>query len=204
MPGEAEPELNPLERNFSIPAETSTVPLAAVATVRAGGGYPREFWLRVAMFTMLLGAVMTVLYAWFQAQPGMPLAILLAAAAVAGVLLLERLAVLAVLLMLGAAALGLAAGAMWLAPGAVLGCIWAARRRAGARATLGFVLLVPSLAAVYFGLIGGIGFALGEPVHGLPPALAQPLTMAQALAPLEFFPLAVLGAWLLVRPLHRG
>ncbi|MGH9475137.1 MAG: hypothetical protein ACRD1C_02270 [Terriglobales bacterium] len=209
-----EPDHNPLKRSYSVPAEVAVA--LPTAAVRARVPPPRDLWLRVAIFAMLLGAVMTLLYAWFLArpvgvvptpEPGLAsflhvLVPILAAMAVVGVLLLERAPVLGVVFMLAGTLPGLAGGAIWLIPGAALGCILAARRHAAARATLGFLLLLPGIAASYYGFIGGIGFALGEPVHGLPPVMAQPLTLGQALLPLEFLPLALLGAWLLVRPLH--
>jgi hypothetical protein len=178
----------------------------------------RGLWLRLTLFAMLLGAVLTILYAWVLAPPPLPLDAeaagagslhgvlvpLMALAAVVGVLALERAAVLAVVLMLAGAGVSLAAGAAWLVPGALLGCIWAARRQPAARTTLGFLLLLPGVAFGYYGLMATLAYLSGQPVFGLPPGLAQPSSLAQALAPLELLPVALLGAWLLVRPLPRA
>jgi hypothetical protein len=56
------------------------------------------------------------------------------------------------------------------------------------------------LAGGYYGVIGTLGWISQVPVEGLVPNLGQPLGLAQALAPLELLPLALLGAWLLVAP----
>jgi hypothetical protein len=194
-------------------------PLAGVPLALSSGrpAPARGLWLRLTLFAMLLGAVLTILYAWVLAPAPLPLedaagagslhgvlVPLMALAAVAGVLALERAAVLGVVLMLAGAGVSLAAGAAWLVPGALLGCIWAARRQPAARATLGFLLLLPGVAFGYYGLMGTLAYLSGLSVFGLPPGLAQPSTLTQALAPLELLPLAVLGAWLLVRPLPPG
>ncbi|MGH9394584.1 MAG: hypothetical protein ACRD1E_10475, partial [Terriglobales bacterium] len=91
-------------------------------------------------------------------------------------------------------------GGAWLLPGAVLGSIWAARRRLSAQLTLGYLLLIPGVAAAYFGLVGTLSYLSGISSRGLPPGLANPLDLGQALAPLELLPLALLGAWLLLPP----
>lgn len=193
------------------PPPLAGVPLA-LGSRRAAPA--RGLWLRLTLFTMLLGAVLTILYAWVLAPP-LPLdgdvsgagnlhgvlVPLMALVAVAGVLALERAAVLAVVLMLVGAGVSLAAGAAWLLPGALLGCIWAARRQAAARTTLGLLLLLPGVTFGYYGIMGTLAYLCRLSVFGLPPGLAQPSTLAQALAPLELLPVAVLGAWLLVRPL---
>ncbi|HEY8055668.1 MAG TPA: hypothetical protein VIE13_07135 [Terriglobales bacterium] len=177
---------------------------------------PRGLWLRLTLFTMLLGAVLTILYAWVLAPPPLPLdgdaaagglhgvlIPLMALLAIVGALVLERAAALGVLLMLAGAGVCLSGGAAWLVPGALLGCIWAARRQPAARTTLGLVLLIPGIAFGYYGLMSTVSFSTGLPVFGLPPGLAEPASLAQALAPLELLPIAVLGAWLLVRPLPQ-
>ncbi|MGH9413353.1 MAG: hypothetical protein ACRD0Y_06390 [Terriglobales bacterium] len=166
-------------------------------------------------FATLLGAVLTILYAWFLAQPDVlsvltPSAFasfdrilvpLLAFTAVIGVLVLDRMATLGLVLLLAGTVFGLTGGTIWLLPGAVLGCIWAARHHRAARATLGFLLLVPGVAAVFYALLAALGVLSGLPASSLGPF--APRSLGQDLAPLEFLPLALLGAWLLVRPLDR-
>ncbi len=194
----------------------TTLPRTAPRPRRQAAG--RDLWLRASIFAVLLGAVLTILYAWFLAPADAysaatavgvasfqrVLVPILAATALTGVLVLERAPVLGVVLMVLGTGLGWAGGAAWLLPGAVLGCFWAAHRHAGARATLGFLLLLPGVAAVYYALLAAIAYSSDLPVRGLPPQWAQPATLAQALQPLEWLPLALVGAWLLVRPLRRN
>lgn len=202
-----------LQRNFpAAGAEALTGrPLAPPATSRAAGP-PRDAWLRLTLYCSLLGAVLTILYAWVLARQDALAALdasglasyhqilvpLLAVGALAGVLILERAPTLGVLLMLLGTLLGLAGGAVWLLPGTFLACVWAARHDLPARLTLGFLLLLPGIAAGYYGLLGGLSFASQVPVADFLNALGAPLSLAQALAPLELLPLALLGAWLLV------
>lgn len=211
----AESESKPLsaQRNFELPAGAVGLPLPPPAPPRERPPQ-RDLWLRVTTFAVLLGAVLTILYAWFLAQPDALTALppaglarfehvlvpLLAVMTVVGVFVLDRVAVLGVILMLTGTAAGLAGGAIWLVPGTVLGCIWAVRRQRTARAAVGFLLLVPGVAAVFYGLLGALAFLSGQPFRAS--ALgAMPLSLGQALRPLEWLPLALLGAWLLVRPL---
>ncbi|MGH3183129.1 MAG: hypothetical protein ACRDOE_14680, partial [Streptosporangiaceae bacterium] len=133
------------------PAALTGVPLAAAVPAFVA---PRDFWLRLALFATLLGAVLTIVYAWVLSRSdaltasnpaGLAsyhrvLVPLLALAALVGALLLERLAWLGMLLMLTTSGLALAGGGVWLLPGAVLGCIWAARHSPPARITLGYSL----------------------------------------------------------------
>ncbi|TAN23491.1 MAG: hypothetical protein EPN33_04920 [Acidobacteria bacterium] len=216
MPVPAESESKPATaapRNFELPADAVGLPLPPRAQPRERP-QPRDLWLRVTTFAVLLGAVLTILYAWFLAQPdalnALPpaglasfehvLVPLLAVMTVVGVFVLDRVAVLGVILMLSGTAAGLAGGAIWLVPGTVLGCIWAVQRQSAARAAVGFLLLVPGVAAVFYGLLGALAFLSGQPFRAS--ALgAIPLSLGQALLPLEWLPLALLGAWLLVRPL---
>ncbi|MGH9417883.1 MAG: hypothetical protein ACRD01_14775 [Terriglobales bacterium] len=163
---------------------------------------PRDFWLRLALLLSLLGAALSVFYAWAWTQPAAPAAPalmpVLALVTVAGALVLESWPVLGMLLLLGGSLPGLTVGSLWMAPGAACGCFWAARERRAARATLGLLLLLPGAAAIFFGVIGGLSYATGVPLHGLPGGLITPGSMLQALAPVELLPLAVAGAWLLV------
>lgn len=204
------------QRNFELPAGAVGLPLPPAPQSRERP-QQRDLWLRVTTFAVLLGAVLTILYAWFLAQPDALTALppaglasfeqvlvpLLAVMTVAGVFVLDRVAVLGVVLMLTGTAAGLAGGAIWLVPGTVLGCIWAVRRQRAARAAVGFLLLVPGVAAGFYGLLGALAFLSGQPFRAS--ALgAMPLSLGQALLPLEWLPLALLGAWLLVRPLAHG
>ncbi|HVA64474.1 MAG TPA: hypothetical protein VNF74_12170 [Terriglobales bacterium] len=228
MPSEPDPNPLPLvgastvapgERTFiSGSSEAVTgVPLP-LRPARPAAAPPRDFWLRLALFATLLGAVLTILYAQVLARQDALAAVdpsglasyhrilvpLLAITAVAGVLVLERAAALGMLLMLAGSGLALAGGGVWMLPGAFFGCVWAARHHSIARATLGFLLLLPGIAAGYYGLVSALSYASQIPVRSLPPSLSAPLTMAQALAPLQLLPLALLGAWLLVeRPGSR-
>lgn len=167
--------------------------------------------LRLTLFATLLGAVLTVLAAWMLArqnalQGGEPalanlyhvVVPLLAVVALAGALLLERIPVLGMLLLISGCGLGIAWGGIWLLPGTAVGTVWAARKRVAARFTLGFLLLIPGVAAGFYGAFGTLSYASAIPVGGLPPGLANPLSLRQALAPLELLPVAWLGAWLLL------
>lgn len=180
------------------PAEALTgVPLALKAPKAA----PRDAWLRLALFLSLLGAALAVLYAWAWSRASAPAApalmAVLALVTVAGALVVESWPVLGMLLLLGGSLAGLGAGSVWMLPGAACGCIWAAREHRAARATLGLLLLLPGAAAIFFGMIDGLSYVTGVPLHGLPGGLMMPASLLQALAPLEFLPLAVGGAWLL-------
>lgn len=204
-----------LERGLPTPGAAGVpLPMAQPTPISA----PRDFWLRVALFATLLGAVLTAVYAWVLARADTSAALdaagfasfqyilvpLLALTALVGVLLLERSAVLGMILLLAGASLSLGGGGVWLLPGAVLGCIWAARHSPPAQITLGFLLLVPGIAAGYYGVIGTLSYLSQIPAQDAAPNLAAPLSLAQAMAPLELLPLAVLGAWLLVeRPAPR-
>lgn len=185
---------------------SSSVRAAATAPCQPGGRVPRGLGLRLTLFATLLGAVMTLMAAYVWASGVSPdsgsrvLAAVLAAVAVAGVLVLERAPVVGLVLMLVASGLGLGSGTAWLAPAAALAGIWAARHSRRARHLLGFLLLVPGVAGGYYGVIGTLGWVSHVPVDGLVPNLGQPLGLAQALAPLELLPLALLGAWLLIPP----
>ncbi len=215
-PGPAR-ELEGLARRFEPAGGMTGTPLpgpelAAREQRRAAAAPPRELWLRVTLFAALLGAVLTVLYAWVLARQDVlapvdaaglasyhrVLVPLLAATVVLGALVLERATVLGMVMLLAGCGLALAGGGIWLAPAMVLGCVWAARKKPMARLLLGMLLLIPSAAGVYYGLIGGLSFATGLPAPGLPPQLADPITLAQALAPLELLPVAWLGGWLIV------
>jgi hypothetical protein len=160
--------------------------------------------LRSTLFLTLLGAVLALVYTFVRTQPSElgPLAwvvvLILAGLTVLGVLLLERAAAGAMILMLVATGLGLGNGTAWLIPGVVLAAIWAANHNRRARTILGFLLLLPGIAGGYYGLLGTLGFISHVPLDGLLPNLGQPLRLAQALAPLELLPLALLGAWLLI------
>lgn len=213
---ESDPDLAP-----AAPRERGARAEAAVAITgvplplypaRVAPAPPRDFGLRISLFATLLGAVLTILYAQVLARQDLLatsdtaglasyhriLVPLLAITAVAGALVLERAAVLGMLLVMAGTGLALAGGGIWLLPGAVFACTWAGRHHAGARATLGFLLLIPGVAAGYYAVVAAISFASQIPVRGLPPSLSAPLSLAQALAPLELLPMAVLGAWLLV------
>ncbi len=186
--------------------------LAAHERRRAAAAPPRDLWLRLTLFAALLGAVLTVLYAGMLARQdalapvdaaGLAsyhkvLVPLLALTAVLGALALERATVLGMVMLLAGCGLALAGGGIWLAPAMLLGCTWAARKNPAARLLLGLLLLAPSAAAIYYGLIGGLSFVTGLPAPGLPPQLADPITLAQALAPLQLLPVAWLGGWLIV------
>lgn len=194
------------------PSESGLTGVPMPLAARPGPAPRRDLWLRLALFASLAGAALTIFYARLLArQDALSLADasglgtyhgvlvpLLALAAVAGALVLERSAVLGMVLLLLGCGLGLPGGAVWLLPGAVLGCVWAARHQFAARATLGFLLLVPGVAAVYYGLLGWLSYDSSLPARGLPPGLANPLSLRQALAPMELLPLALLGAWLLL------
>ncbi len=204
------PRRNPattvLERRFVHPGEPP--PVGAPRPRRA----PRDLWLRLTLYCTLLGAVLTMISAWMRAgqdhlapvdAAGLAsyhqiLVPLLSLAAMAGVLMLERAAAAGMTIMLLATGLGLGGGAAWLLPGLLLACIWAARHHHAARVTLGFLLLLPGIAAGYYGILGSLSFLARVQVTGLPPSLSAPLTLTQALAPLELLPLALLGAWLLI------
>ncbi|HEY7839606.1 MAG TPA: hypothetical protein VIC54_13500 [Terriglobales bacterium] len=185
------------------PASPPIYSSAAVAQ-RTGSRAPRGLGLRLAIFATVLGAGLMLPYTWVWAPglggAGRVLVPVLAAVTVAGVLLLERAAAVGLVLMLTATGAGLESGTAWLAPGVVLAAMWAARHNLRARKLLGFLLLVPGLAGGYYGVIGTLGWISQVPVEGLVPNLGQPLGLAQALAPLELLPLALLGAWLLVAP----
>jgi len=184
----------------------------AFAERRTGPAPGRDLWLRMMLFATLAGAALTIFYARLLArQDALSLADasglatyhgvlvpLLALAAVVGALVLERSPVRGMTLLLLGTGLGLPGGAVWLLPGAVLGCVWAARHQFAARATLGFLLLIPGVAAGYYGLLGWWSYSSTLPARGLPPGLANPISLRQALAPLEVLPLAILGAWLLL------
>ncbi|MGH9467202.1 MAG: hypothetical protein ACRD1Y_07590 [Terriglobales bacterium] len=212
MPAPVEPDA---ARSRPVVERTFALPLAAPRTPPAAEA--RGLLLRISVFAVLLGAVMTILYAWFlipvSSLPTMGPALglasfervlvpILAITAVIGVLIIERAAVFGVVLLLVGTALGLSGGSIWLVPGAVLACVWAGKNRAMARTALGFLLLVPGVAICYIGLLAGIDFLSQLPARGLPSSIwyASPQSLGQALLPLEFLPLALLGAWLLVRP----
>jgi hypothetical protein len=216
---EAEPkpaaEMEDLTRRFAPAGETAGAPLggqAMAARRRAEAAAPRAAWLRATLFAALLGAALTVVYAWVLArQDAMApvdasglasyhtvLVPLLALTAVLGALALERATVLGMVMLLAGCGLSLAGGGVWLVPAMLLGCIWAARTKPAARLLLGLLLLAPSAAAIYYGVIGGLSYVTGLPAPGLPPQLADPITLAQALAPLELLPVAWLGSWLIV------
>jgi hypothetical protein len=219
MASEAEPkpaaDLEGLARQFEPAGEAGGAPLggqAMAARRQAEAAAPREAWLRVTLFAALLGAALTVVYAWVLARQdalapvdasGLAsyhkvLVPLLALTVVLGVLALERATVLGMVMLLAGCGLSLAGGGVWLVPAMLLGCTWAARKKTAARLLLGLLLLVPSAAAMYYGVIGGLSFLTGLPAPGLPPQLADPITLAQALAPLELLPVAWLGSWLIV------
>ncbi|HVB40018.1 MAG TPA: hypothetical protein VNE83_03900 [Terriglobales bacterium] len=191
------------ETPASPPIPAPATPPATVVRPRASRA-PRGFWLRLTLFATLLGAVLTLLYAWVWAPDGggsgRVLIAVLAAVTVAGVLLLDRAATTGLVLMVAATGVGLGSGTAWLAPGVVLAAVWAARRSRRARRLLGFLLLLPGIAGGYYGAVGTMGWISHVPVDGLVPNLGQPLGLAQALAPLELLPLALLGAWLLAAP----
>jgi hypothetical protein len=208
-------DLESLTRRFEPAGEAASAPLAGGAMAarrQAEAAAPREPWLRVTLFASLLGAALTVVYAWVLArQDGLApvdasglasyhrvLVPLLALTAVLGALALERATVLGMTMLLAGCGLSLAGGGIWLVPAMLLGCTWAARKRPAARLLLGLLLLVPSAAAIYYGLIGGLSFVTGLPAPGLPPQLADAMTLGQALAPLELLPVAWLGGWLVV------
>jgi hypothetical protein len=183
------------------------MPLERAAPAMAAA---RDGWLRVAVFCILLGALLTMLNAWLVKAPpvsdaaGMPgyreiIVPLLAGAATAGVLMLERAPTAGMLLCVFGALFSLAGDGIWLLPGTVCACIWAARHGGTARKTLGFLLLIPGIAAGYYGVVGTLAFVSGTDLPGLPPGLSAPLSLAQALAPLELLPVAVVGAWLLLK-----
>jgi len=168
--------------------------------------------LRLTLFATLLGAVLAGLTGMMLARQNSILGgdpsvanlyrvvvPLLALAALTGALVLERTPVLGMLLLLAGCGLGIASGGIWLLPGAAVGTVWAARKQLAARYTLGFLLLIPGIAAGFYGLLGTLSYAADIPVRGLPPGLANPLSLGQALAPLELLPVAWLGAWLLLR-----
>ncbi|HXR98433.1 MAG TPA: hypothetical protein VN709_11390 [Terriglobales bacterium] len=183
-----------------MPLERAAAPAAAA----------RDGWLRVAVFCILLGALLTALNAWLVKSAGMSDAAgmaayrevvvpLLAGMAVAGVLMLERAPTTGMLLCVFGALFSLAGDGIWLLPGTVCACIWAVRHKALARTMLGFLLLIPGIAAGYYGIVGTLAFVSGTDLPGLPPGLSAPLSLAQAVAPLELLPVAVLGAWLLIK-----
>lgn len=207
------PGPEPLERVFVASADSLTgVPLPLAPPRPAPLAPPRHAWLRLTLFCALLGSVLTVVYAWLLARQdaGSPLDAsglasyhqvlvpLLAIAALGGALILERRPVAGMALLLLGTGLGLPGGAAWLLPAAVLGCVWAAQHDAPARIVLGFLLLLPGIASVYYGALAGLSYLSGVPVHILPPGLLAPADLLQALAPLQLLPVALLGAWLLV------
>ena len=173
---------------------------------------PRDGWLRLALFCTLLGAALTAIYAWVLARQAGSIPLdasgfngyhhvlvpLLALLAVAGALMLERAAAFGMLLMLASTALALPGGAVWLLPGLAIACIWSVRQSTTARIALGFLLLLPGVASVFYGIFAILSFLTRVPLGLLPPSLSPPATAAQALAPLVLLPVALLGAWLLL------
>lgn len=193
--------MSPMPERAAAPAAPSVAGRGA-----RGGGLGR--W---TLFLTLLGALLTLAEAWFLAAPA-PFALtlgigaatwnqivapLLALVAIMGALLLERRPLGGMTCLLGAALVLLFSGGYALAPAAVLGCVWAQRRHAGARAALGFILLLPGIVAGYYGVAAMICFTSGEAMPGMPPSLNPPLSLARALTPFAFLPLALLGAWML-------
>jgi len=197
------------ERSFGLGAPS---PPAALPPTSPPGAHRRDFGLRLALYAIVLGAVLTMVTAFVLARQDALVGVdaagfatyhrvlvpLLAVAAIAGVLLVERVTLLGLALLLAGLSLTLAAGGQWLAPGVILACVWAARHRPVARIALGFLLLVPGIAAGYFGILGSVSFFGQVSLDSLPMRINPPLTLAQALTPFAFLPLALLGAWLLL------
>lgn len=182
---------------------------------------PRDGLLKITLFGVVLGAVLAVIYTFFLStytpldhflsltagHYHRVLVPLLCAAAVIGVLILDRIPVLGLTMILVATLLGLSGGTVYLVPGALLASVWAARHNLTARMMLGFLLLVPGVIAVYYSLAACISFYARQPLPGMPPSLNPPLTLSDALQPMRLLPVALIGAWLLTGQepsLHHG
>lgn len=172
----------------------------------------RRGWvLRLTLFAAVLGAILSVVdsefiatYDPFAVHLGIPATVfhqlivpILALVAVTGALILERQPLAGMFLLLGATLLSLGGSATYLAPAAVLGCFWAQRRVPAARTALGYILLLPGVVTVYYGLAALLSYASRQAMPGMPPGLDPPDSLRQALLPLIFLPVALLGAWLL-------
>lgn len=172
---------------------------------------PRDGLLKITLFGVVLGAVLAVIYTFFLSSYTpldqflyltadhyhRVLVPLLCMAAVAGVLVLERIPALGLSMILVATLLGLGGGTVYLLPGALLAAVWAARHNLMARLMLGFLLLVPGVIGVYYSLAAAISFYARQPLPGMPPSLNPPLTLSDALQPMRLLPIALIGAWLL-------
>lgn len=194
-----------------MPVSPESEPASLPILPRSFPSPQRDLLLRVTLFAAALGAILAAIYSMFLASYGpfdtnlgLPAATfhqvvvpVLALAAVAGALILERQPVGGMFLLLAGALLSVGGGAIYLLPAAVLGCIWAQRRRRSARSALGFILLIPGIVTVYYGLAALLSFAGGESMPGMPPSLDPPGSLGNALKPLLFLPVALLGAWLL-------
>ncbi len=187
-------------------------PLLEGLTVPPQAPPPHRDWLlRCTLFTGVLGATLAIVHAFFlgsfndfdtvlqidAATYHQVLVPLLALVALAGVLILERQPVGGIVLLWVGTLLGLFGGTLYLVPAAVLGAAWAVRHSTPARMLLGFLLLVPGILSVYYGVLALLSWVGGDAMPGLPPGLDHPISLHQALKPLLLLPLALLGAWLL-------
>lgn len=189
-------------------SEPADYAASALPPPRSAG---RSQVLRITLFLAVLGGVLTAVYSLFLANYdplgetlGLPatafhqvIVPLLALAAVTGALIVERQPLFGMLLLLGAALLASSAGGVYLAPAAVLACYWAQRHHSGARMALGFILLIPGVVTVYYGLAALLVLATGQSMPGMPPSLDPPASLRGALLPFALLPAALLGAWLL-------
>ena len=187
-------------------------PLLEGLTVPAQTGPPHRDWLlRCTLFTGVLGATLAIVHAFFlgsfneldsvlqidAASYHQVLVPLLALAALAGALILERQPAGGMVLLLAGTLLGLFGGTLYLVPAALLGAAWAVRHSTAARLILGFLLLVPGILSVYYGVLAMLSWVGGDAMPGLPPGLDHPVSLHQAVLPFVLLPAALLGAWLL-------
>jgi hypothetical protein len=182
---------------------------------------PRDGLLKMTLFSVVLGAVLAIIYTFFLSSYSPldrflylsaehyhhVLVPLFCGAAVIGVLILDRIPPLGIAMILLGSLLGLAGGTVYLLPGALLAAIWAARHNLTAKLMLGFLLLVPGVIGVYYSLAAVISFYARQPLPGMPPSLNPPLSLGDALQPMRLLPMALIGAWLLTGDepsLHGG
>lgn len=154
---------------------------------------------RLTLYCVILGAVITVLAPglagadWSRVWPALGFGCL----ALAGALLLDRLPWLGMLAMLLAAGLSAQRGNFWIVPGSLLGAGVAAHRSRAALRLVGYLLLIPGIAALHLAAMASISLLSGLRMPGLPDALNPPLGWPAALQSLWLLPLALAGAWIL-------
>ncbi len=159
--------------------------------------------LRLALFLVGLGAALMLArdfhafhFTRLAARAGVPyprwMPAIGAAFAIAGIALLERFPLPALLLALLGTMIAFPAGGWLLVPGLALGAIWAARHHALARLLLGFGLLLPGIMVGFYGLEDWLGRLGRQPLNRLPLTSSPLIWLLCGLIP------AWLGAWMLL------